>query len=405
MKNSATITIVGGGSCAHILVSLLSQSGHTVNLLTRKPNHWSRNIETQVQSCRDEFKQTIHGSINLISNRPEEVIPQANVIIFCMPVCQYRTALHHIAPYITNSEEVFVGTVYGQSGFNWMAGEVQKKFSLDKITIFAIGHLPWICRAPEYGKKAVIYGNPRGVNVVAMSAHERFPYLNDLFLNDIYQKWFGTGDFVLADSFLSITLTLDNQIIHPSRCYGLYQKYGGKWSTKEEIPYFYRDFDQLSAQTLQDLDADYSLIRDAIRAKYPEKNFWYMMDYLALERLSYQLERRDICESFTKSKALREIKPPTVQDQNGDWVIDTNHRFFTDDIHYGLCIAKWIAEKLDLTVPTIDRIIRWAQEIRHEEIIDDDNNLLPMKSNQSQNNFLSGVPTEYGFNSIDDIVD
>ena len=128
-----------------------------------------------------------------------------------------------------------------------------------------------------------------------------------------------------------------------------------------------------------------------------------MLDYLALERFSYQSENTDVRESFITSPTLGAIKPPTVQQGSGHWVIDTNHRFFSDDIHYGLCIAKWMADQLGLLVPMIDQIIEWAQGIRQEKIIDNGKLLLDGESLATE--FLSGVPPVYGFKSIDDIVD
>ena len=128
-----------------------------------------------------------------------------------------------------------------------------------------------------------------------------------------------------------------------------------------------------------------------------------MLDYLGLERLSYQSEKTDICDSFTTSLTLGAIKPPTVQYDNGEWAIDTNHRFFTDDISFGLCIAKWIAEQMTLSVPTIDNIIEWVQELRGEKILEGGKLLL--KSEDLTAEFVSGIPPVYGFHTIDDIID
>ena len=75
----------------------------------------------------------------------------------------------------------------------------------------------------------------------------------------------------------------------------------------------------------------------------------------------------ELFEGFASSGA---IKAPTVKTKTGKWKIDTDHRFFLDDIHYGLCIAKWAAERLALVVPTIDEIIDWAQKLRHETLIE-----------------------------------
>ncbi len=396
------VAIVGGGSSAHILIPFLSGAGFSVNLLTRKPREWSRNVVAQLHTIHGDSLKDFSGKLSKISDNPAEVIPQSKVVVLCMPVSKYRKALHQLAPYLAKEEEVFVGTIYGQAGFNWMVDEIKRKFDIYNITTFAVGLIPWICRVIEYGKMGVTYGC-KEVNIAAVSPRDRFPALNDLFLINICERWLKKGSFLQVGNFLSLTLSVDNQIIHPSRCYGLFLRYKGKWAHKEDIPYFYRDFDQQSADLLQELDADYAKIRSAIKARYPDRDFQFMLDYLELERLSYQSVNTDIRESFTTSATLGAIKPPTIQLASGEWVIDKDHRFFTDDIHYGLCIAKWIADQLSLEVPTIDRIINWAQKIRDEKIID--GKKLRIDSESLTAEFMSGIPPVYGLNCIDDILD
>jgi len=396
------ITIVGGGSTAHTLIPLLAGAGHKISILTRNPDKWANEIITQHQTISGEVVNVYRGCLHRASDVPSQVIPKADVIILCMPVSKYRIALHNIAPHIDRGRKVYIGTIYGQGGFNWMVDEVKRKFSLRNLGYFAVGLVPWICRTIEYGKVGVTYGS-KHVNIAAVHPHNDFEYLNRVLLENICERWFGKGAFRQSDNFLSLTLSVDNQIIHPSRCYGLFLRYGGRWPSREQVPLFYRDYDQLSADLLQQLDGDYSAIRSAIRSRYPQKNFEYMLDYLALERLSYNSENTDIRESFTGSATLGAIKTPVIQSSNGEWVIDTNHRFFTDDIHYGLCIAKWIAEKLELDVPNIDRILDWAQDVRGERIIEGAK--LLQNSESLAREFASGIPSVYGFGSFDDVID
>eukprot|EP01083_Nonionella_stella_P255948 877840_1 len=78
---------------------------------------------------------------------PSQVVPDADAIILCMPVHQYRSALKRIAPYINKGKrEVFVGTIYGQGGFNWMVHEVEREHKMTNVVTFAVGLIPWICR-------------------------------------------------------------------------------------------------------------------------------------------------------------------------------------------------------------------------------------------------------------------
>lgn len=400
MKN---LVICGGGSSAHTLIPFLKDSIFEVSILTSMPEKWSNEITLEYQDTEGRLIDTFKGNLKKASNNPAELIPTADYVVFCMPVHRYRVALHEIAPFINKNKKTFVGTLYGQGGFNWMVDEIKLEYSLHNIVTFSFGLIPWICRTIEYGKAGVTYGC-KAVNVACTYPREFFQQVKEEFLEHICYKWFGKGHVLESDNFLSFTLSVDNQIIHPSRCLGLYKVYGGSWKKREDVPMFYRDYDDVSANLLKELDDDYSKIRNRIKKLYPNKKFEYMMDYLSLERFSYQSANTDIKQSFVTSKTLVAISTPVIQTPTGEWELDRNNRFFMDDIYYGNCIAKWIAEKLEIDVPTIDEILRWAQAVRNECIIDK-NNRLVLDSPDLSKPMKSGIPYYYGYNIIDNIID
>ena len=86
------VTIVGGGSSAHVLIPFLSGAGLEVNILTRRPGEWSKEIELQLHSIHSEVLETFNGYLTEISDDPAQVIPKTDYIIMCMPVCKYRMA-------------------------------------------------------------------------------------------------------------------------------------------------------------------------------------------------------------------------------------------------------------------------------------------------------------------------
>jgi hypothetical protein len=268
---------------------------------------------------------------------------------------------------------------------------------------FAFGLIPWICRIIEYGHKGVTYGC-KEVNYAAVYPKEYFKQIDEELLEHICFDWFGKGKVMQSDNFISLTLSVDNQIIHTSRCLGLYKVHGKTWKSKDEVPWFYRDYDETSAQLLADLDDDYTKIREAIKRMAPDKDFRFMLDYLALERFSYQSQNTDIRESFVNSQTLVSIGTPVVQNSEGLWEVDRNHRFFMDDIYYGNMIAKWMAQKLDIDTPTIDEILQWAQMVRGEKFIDDNNRLI-LDSPDLAEPLKCGVPSVYGFESVADCID
>lgn len=397
------LVVCGGGSSAHTLIPFLKDSVFDVSILTSQPDKWAKTIELEWHDSSGEILGTYAGDLKIASDNPKDLIPTADYIVFCMPVHQYRVCLQQIAPYINKEKNVFVGTVYGQAGFNWMVDEIKSKYELTNIVTFAFGLLPWICRIIKYGQKGVTYGG-KAVNYATCHPKHYFAQLNEELLEQVCYKWFGKGHTEQSDNFLSLTLSVDNQIIHTSRCYGLYKVYGPTWEKKEDVPMFYKDYDDVSAKLLADLDSDYSVIREEIKRRYPKKSFKHMLDYLALERFSYQSQNTDVKESFVTSQTLVSIATPVVQNEMGLWEVNRNHRFFMDDIYYGNCIAKWISEQMDLETPTIDAILHWAQLVRRERIIDDNNKLI-LDSKDLSTPLKSGIPCYYGFKNIDDIID
>lgn len=364
---TTNIALVGGGNSTHVLIPFItSVNKRKISLLTSKPSSWSRNISSEWQRADGTVLHQFHGVLDVASSDAREIIPDADMIILCMPVHNYNEALDHIAPFINRSKKVLLATIYGQGGFNWMVDRIRRAHGLDRITACAVGLIPWIARTKIYGSVGITYG-PKAVNVVTFDSRDAFEE-NAEFLDDLCFSHFRKGKFRCAENFLSLTLSVDNQIIHPSRLYGLYRSHGGTWRRKEDIPLFYRDYDDLSAELLQRLDDDYTRIRTRIRAEFPQQNFDYMLNYLDLERLSYQSYSENIKDSFVHSETLGTIQTPVIQ-SGSNYVFDKNHRFFHDDIYCGLAIAKWFAERFELRVESIDEILRWAETILEDRIL------------------------------------
>jgi hypothetical protein len=197
---------------------------------------------------------------------------------------------------------------------------------------------------------------------------------------------------------------VDNQIIHPARCYGLWQQSGGKWASKDEVPYFYRDFDKRSAENLHKLDKEYTNIRDAVRKYFSRREFPYMLSYLELENLNHSGQHRDILSTFRQSEQLATIQTPVICiPETGECQLNINTRFFTDDIPFGLLIAKWVADKLRVATPFIDEIISWAQGLRGESFLDENGKINLEYCLQVKH--TTGIPEAYGIQTVDDILD
>lgn len=397
------LVVCGGGSSAHTLIPLLRDSIFDVSIYTSRPEEWHSQIDLEWHDPSGKVLGKYSNVLKKASKDPQELIPHADYIVFCMPVHKYRVCLHEIAPFINKNKTVFVGTVYGQAGFNWMVDEIKEEQSLHNVVTFAFGLLPWICRIIEYGHIGVTFGG-KSVNYAACHPKSYFNQLNEELFENIGYKWFGKGHTEQSDNFISLTLSVDNQIIHPSRCYSLNKIHGNSWDTKEDVPMFYRDFDDYSAEMLKRLDDDYSKIREAIKKICPDKSFRHMLDYLSLEHFSYNSTSINIKDSFVNSPTLTAIGTPVRQNSCGKWELDSDCRFFMDDIYYGVMIAKWMAEKLNIDVPTIVEILRWAERMRGEHFLDQEGNLM-LDTRDLDGKYKTGLPSEYGKRTILEVVD
>jgi cation diffusion facilitator CzcD-associated flavoprotein CzcO len=61
-ETAQVVTLVGGGASAHVLVPFLSGAGHEVQLLTRRPERWSRENRLELQSIDEEVEGIFAGA-------------------------------------------------------------------------------------------------------------------------------------------------------------------------------------------------------------------------------------------------------------------------------------------------------------------------------------------------------
>ncbi|MFK4784364.1 NAD/NADP octopine/nopaline dehydrogenase family protein [Fusobacterium sp. MFO224] len=392
------ITIVGGGSSAHVLAPFFSSLNYEVTVLTRRPEVWKQKVSVEFQDEFGKLKRQVKGTLKKITSDTAEAVNRADIIILCLPVAKYFNMLMRIAEHLDKDREVFIGMLYGQGAVDLMFEEVKNKFNLKNMVYFSYGLIPFICRTKKYGEIGITYGAKTN-NVVAVNPKEKFNELEEIFLSKVCYYFFNDEKVHQSDNFISLTLSASNQLIHISRMYGLYFKNKDGWEKEEDVPYFYKDYDEYSAKIFEDLDEDYEKIREKIRKMYPNEDFKYMTRYLELVNFSYGFSNKNIQESFTTSKTLNQIKTPIMLEDDR-YVLDKKSRFFTDDIFYGLAIAKWFAIEYDIEVPTIDTLLKWTEEYLGITILKDGH----LNEHCVYNHIEIGIPPKYKTFSKDNLI-
>ena len=164
MEKKKKLIVCGGGNSAHILIPFLKDSIFDVYVYTSRPDRWAKTVALEWQDAAGTVLDTCSGDIVAASDSAVELFPDADYVVFCMPVHQYRVALHNIAPHLNKNKEVFLCTLYSQGGWNWMVDEIKREHGLNNIVTFAFGLIPWICRIKEYGHLGIVYGVQKNAN-------------------------------------------------------------------------------------------------------------------------------------------------------------------------------------------------------------------------------------------------
>lgn len=337
-----TVCICGGGALGHVLAGVISSKGYKVNLLTNRPSKWSQSVVVE-----DLKGRMYEGCLNGISDDPQEVIPEANMVILCLPGYLINEMLYKIKFHL--SPDTLVGSVVSSTGFFVSA----ISHLGDSARLFGFQRVPFIARVREYGRSAQLLGYKSSLNIAFLPEKFSARYL------PIFEALFDTPVSAL-NHVLEATLTNSNPILHPVRLYRLFS------SWKPEVVYpreflFYEEWDDETSDLLIHCDAEFQKLLAAlpsVEVKIPS-----LLDY-------YQsTDKRSLTDKIKSIDAFKSIKVP-MKPAEGGYVPDFDNRYFTEDIPYGLLLIKCIAELADVNTPVMDRVLEWGQSVLNKEYVE-----------------------------------
>lgn len=99
---------------------------------------------------------------------------------------------------------------------------------------------------------------------------------------------------------------------------------------------------------------------------------------------------------FATNQGYASVKFP-MKPVEGGVVINLESRFFWEDIPYGLCILKDIAQMIKVKTPHIDRLIEWHQKFMNKKYIVDGK--LSKEAIKE-----TGCPSKYGIKDIEKLL-
>lgn len=327
------ICICGGGSLGHVVAGYLAATKPVkVNVLTQRPERWSREIVVDTPDGR-----VLHGGLNVVSSDPAEALSGVDVVLLCLPGFAIRDELIKIRPYL--NKDTYVGSVFSSTGFFFEA----MKLLGEDIPLWGFQRVPFIARTEEYGHSAHLLGYKSAHNIAVERCDDKEGF------RALIESLFD-APVTLLSNYYEASLTNSNPLLHTSR---LYTMFGGENEGRAfpRMILFYEEWTVEAAQLLIDMDEEFFTI-----LRYLPVSEGYLpriLDYYE----SHDAE--SLARKLSSIQGFKGITSPMTETAEG-WAPDFASRYFTEDFPYGLRYIWELAHQLNIDVPYIDKVYNWG---------------------------------------------
>ncbi len=336
-----SICICGGGSLGHVVAGYLASKGNKVNILTSRPEQWNDTLTINAVGGR-----TFNGHLNQVSSIPADVIPEVQIVLFCLPGYANRSELEKIKESLT--EGTFVGCVFSSTGFFFEA----QKILPETIPLFGFQRVPFIARTAEYGHSANLLGYKNAHKIAVERATEE--------KKEDFRQWLEEVLEVpvrLLANYFEASITNSNPLLHTSRLYTMFKD----WQpgvTYPRMVYFYEEWTEEAADIYIRMDKELALLLD----KLPVTPGFLpnVLDYYESH------DAISLCNKLRSIQGFKGITSPMVEVSDGKWVPDFKSRYFTEDFGYGLKYLWELAHQNGVPTPMIDEVYEWGSNIRRK---------------------------------------
>lgn len=367
------ICVLGGGNIGTLLLADLGQNEKvSVRLFTSKCNQWKSQVI--VYDSKDTFMYS--GKVDTISDKPEDVIEDADIIISTLPSHIFPEIFDRI--YSSIKPGTWIGMMPGSGGNEFYVNKLIREGCI----LFGFQRVHGISRIKVYGESVYDLGKKTELFIGSIPSGLSSQIASTL------EMLLGIKCYPLKN-YLNVTLTPSNPILHTSRLYSLFKEYNSNCYWDKEIE-FYSEWTDDASNILIECDNELQLMCKSIKELD-------LSDVKSLKEHYGVSTLEEMTEKIKSIKAFKGIKAPMVRENKG-YIPDFGSRYFQEDFPYGLCIIKSFCNVVGLSTPSIDKILKWYESINGVEYF---------KNGEFAGRDIRNLPLpqNYAINSIKDIVE
>ena len=392
-----TLVLAGGSAGTHVLAAELGDDpAWDVRVITSRPTDWGRVRCVEHATTSSSFPlikvdrtETHEGTPTAFAwDDAAEALTDADLVLIVSPASAHRDILERLMPALPRGRALALGTAFAQGGFDWLARSVlEAQPDADAlrgtVTLFGLKRYPYVCKVVQYGAEVVLHGRyPKiWLAVDPASGSARATLVDDL------GRMFGQPVEELP--FVSCSLNMSNQLLHPGLLWGHFHDFVPGETTYPEAPRLYGD---ATAIGIAELDTIYRDLYRVVRALEPllGRDLWrylgvdpMMRGMVVLrtwlfrpveETAWYQFLVRNVGGRTMRNHGrLRELRVPMVPAPSGEGLVpNLQHRIFQDDLADGLCVVYGLGRIAGLPMDGIGRTIRQQQRWIGKQYLDED---------------------------------
>jgi len=366
------VCILGGGNIGTLLIGDIgTKEGVSLRLLTSRPEEWNNIIEVFDKDGTFEYS----GRLDVISNNPEEVIRDADIIISTLPANILGEVIQKIKPFIKAG--AWIGLMPGNGGGEFYCNELVE----NGCTVFGFQRVHGISRLKEYGKSVFNLDKKKELYIGTV------PAIRSQEVCKVMEHLFNVKCNPL-ENYLQVTIAPANPILHTARIYEIFRNYkeGIYW---KKMVGFYSDWTEESSTMLLGSDEEVQKLCHKLD-KINLSGVGSVKGYFGAQTA------RQMTAKISSKSALKNIQSPMILTEKG-YVPDFTSRYFLEDFSSGLCIIKSFCEIAELKTPFIDKILMWFENFARVEYY---------VEGRFIGKDLKGLtlPQNYGINSQEDII-
>ena len=329
------ICLCGGGSLGHVIAGWLSAKGKAeVSILTGSPVRWNKEINVFLPES-----EVLTGHLTSVSGNPEEVISDADVVLFCYPGFMIASELERIKPFL--KQDAYVGSVFSSTGFFFEALRILSPSQ----PLWGFQRVPFICRVQEYGSSARLLGYKPCYHI----AVENVPDEQKRKFADMISEWFERPVHLLKN-YYEASLTNSNPLLHTSRLYTMFGR-ENEGRVYPRMVNFYEDWTVEAADVLIKMDREFFELLKVLPVT--EGYLPPILEYYESH------DAQSLAAKLSSIAGFKGITSPMIQTEEG-WIPDFKSRYFTEDFPYGLKYIWQLAHTYNISTPVIDEVYQWG---------------------------------------------